>query len=118
MKGKKTGGRTKGTPNKDTPQKKAIKAILRDHSLAYITPHDVVDEETGEHSMLSQLDMDLAMMKAAERAQIEVKLMEFHTPKMKAIDVDMNAHVSVRTIEDKLRVLCGEEEDDDDDEDD
>jgi hypothetical protein len=37
---------------------------------------------------------------------------------MKATDVDMNAHVSVRTIEDKLRVLCGEDEEEDDDEED
>ena len=108
MKGKKTGGRTKGTPNKDTPQKKAIKAILRDHSLAYITPHDVVDEETGEHSMLSQLDMDLAMMKAAVRAQIEVKLMEFHTPKMQSTSVDVNMPDTKITIEDKLIKLSQE----------
>lgn len=110
MKGKKTGGRTKGTPNKDTPQKKAIKAILRDHSLAYITPHDVVDEETGEHSMLSQLDMDLALMKAAERAQIEVKLMEFHTPKMQSTSVDVNMPDTKVTIEDKLIKLSQEPE--------
>lgn len=110
MKGKKTGGRTKGTPNKDTPQKKAIKAILRDHSLAYITPHDVVDEETGEHSMLSQLDMDLAMMKAAVRAQIEVKLMEFHTPKMQSTSVDVNMPDTKITIEDKLIKLSQEPE--------
>ena len=111
MKGKKTGGRTKGTPNKDTPQKRAIKAILRDHTLAYITPHDVVDEETGEHSMLSQLDMDLALMKAAERAQIEVKLMEFHTPKMQSTSVDVNMPDTKVTIEDKLFKLSQEPED-------
>ncbi|MFM7008876.1 MAG: hypothetical protein ACKO0Z_06025 [Betaproteobacteria bacterium] len=110
MKGKKTGGRTKGTPNKDTPQKKAIKAILLNHSLAYITPHDVVDEETGEHSMLSQLDMDLALMKAADRAQIEVKLMEFHTPKMQSTSVDVNMPDTKVTIEDKLLKLSQEPE--------
>lgn len=110
MKGKKTGGRKKGTPNKDTPAKKAIKAILRDHSLAYITPHDVVDEETGEHSMLSQLDMDLAMMKAAERAQIEVKLMEFHTPKMQSTSVAVDMPNTKVTIEDKLIKLSQEPE--------
>ena len=110
MKNKKTGGRKKGTPNKDTPQKKAIKAILRDHTLAYITPSDVVDQDTGEHSMLSQLDMDLAMMKAAERAQIEVKLMEFHTPKMQSTSVDVNMGDTKVTIEDKLLKLSQEPE--------
>lgn len=112
MKGKKTGGRTKGTPNKDTPQKKAIKAILREHSLAYITPHEVVDEETGKKGMLSQLDMDLAMMKAAERAQIEVKLLEFHTPKMQSTSVDVNMAETKVTIEDKLIKLSQEPKDD------
>lgn len=93
MKGKKTGGRVKGTPNKDTPQKKAIKAVLQQHSLAYITP-----KEDG----LSELDKDLAAMKPAERAQIEVKLMEFHTPKMQSTSVDVNMQDTRITIEDKL----------------
>ena len=101
MKGKKTGGRTKGTPNKDTPQKKAIKAILRDHSLAYITPGD---------DGLSDLDKDLALMKASERAQIEVKLMEFHTPKMQSTSVDVNIPDAKVTIEDKLIKLSQEPE--------
>lgn len=67
---------------------------------------------------MSDFDCDMMMLAPDDRVNAELRLLEFHTPKMKAIDVDMNAHVCVRTIEDKLRVLCGEEEDDDDDEDD
>ena len=37
---------------------------------------------------------------------------------MKAVDVDMSAKINVRTIEDKLSALCGEDADEDDDEDD
>ena len=101
MKGRKTGGRVKGTPNKDTPQKKAIKTLLQEHSIAYITPGD---------DGLSELDKDLAMMKPAERAQIEVKLMEFHTPKMQSTSVDVNMQDTRVTIEDKLLKLSQDNE--------
>ena len=37
---------------------------------------------------------------------------------MKAVDVDMSARVNVRTIEDKLSVLCGNDTEDDEEEDD
>lgn len=89
----KTGGRKKGTPNKDTPQKKAIKTLLQQHSLDYITPTD---------DGLSQLDRDLAAMKPAERAAVEVKLMEFHTPKMQSTSVDVSMQETSLTIEDRL----------------
>lgn len=108
MKGMKTGGRKKGTPNKENP----IKGFIKTHSLAYFEPKET------EHGFVSEFDLDMAELEATDRVNAELRLLEFHTPKMKAIDVDMNAHVNVRTIEDKLRMLCGEEEDDDDDEDD
>lgn len=109
MKGKKTGGRVKGTPNKDTPQKKAIKTVLQQHSLAYITPHEVKDEEgktmlnaDGTPMIASDLELDLAGMKPTDRALIEVKLLEFHTPKMQSTSVDVNMQDTRITIEDKL----------------
>lgn len=109
MKGKKTGGRVKGTPNKDTPQKKAIKAVLQQHSLAYITPHEVKDEEgntrlnpDGTPMTASDLELDLAEMKPIDRALVEVKLLEFHTPKMQSTSVDVNMQDGSLTIEEKL----------------
>ena len=104
----KTGGRQKGTPNKE---KSPIVALLKDHSEKYFTPSKALDGK-------SQFDVDTELMTPEDRANIEVKIMEFHTPRKKAVDVDMNAQVNVRTIEDKLRTLCGtdaEEEEDDDD---
>ena len=113
MKGMKTGGRKKGTPNKENP----IKGFIKTHSLAYFEPKEIVGDD-GKKRTMSDFDCDMMMLAPDDRVNAELRLLEFHTPKMKAIDADMNAHVSVRTIEDKLRVLCGEEEDDDDDEDD
>ena len=42
-KGKKTGGRQKGTPNKENP----LKGYLRAHSLAYFEPRVQTDPITG-----------------------------------------------------------------------
>lgn len=107
MRGMKTGGRKRGTPNRSSC---AITPYLQALSVEYFRPR----EELGGKS---QCEMDLGQMTATERANAELKLAEFHTPKRKAVDVDMNADVKVRTIEDKLRALCGDDayEDDEDD---
>lgn len=111
MKGMKTGGRKKGTPNKENP----LKGFIRAHSLSYFEPKNVkLDDKV---TIMSDFELDMAELAPDERVNAELRLLEFHTPKMKAVDVDMSARVNVRTIEDKLSVLCGEdtEEDDDDD---
>jgi hypothetical protein len=104
MKGRKTGGRQKGTPNKDKPERRAIKQLLQLHSLAYITP--------GPDGV-SDLERDLVEMEPAQRAAVEVKLLEFHTPKMQATSVDARIKEANVTIEDRLIMLChtdGDEE--------
>lgn len=108
----KTGGRKKGTPNKDNP----IKGFIKAHSLDYFKPRDV--EVNGETVNISEFDEDMAALSPDDRVNAEIRLLEYHTPRMKAIDVDVNAQVNVQTIEDKLRALCGEEVDGEDDEDD
>lgn len=109
MKGMKTGGRKKGTPNK---VKKPVVPFLEKHSAEYFMPSEALGGR-------SQFDVDTEAMAPEARANLEVKILEFHTPRKKAVDVGMNAQVNVRTIEDKLRSLCGndaeDEEDDDDD---
>lgn len=133
MKGKKTGGRTKGTPNKDNP----LKGYLRAHSLSYFEPKpqtavdgsprkiDFADKDgnildtitlsnaDGTPRVMSDFDVDMLMLQANERVNAELRLLEFHTPKMKAVEVDMDMRASVFTIEDKLRELCGETEEGD-----
>ena len=108
MKGMKTGGRTKGVPNKE---KSPIVKYLKHHSEESFEPKE-------ELFGTSQFDLDTEAMTPEDRANIEVRVAEFHTPKKKAVDVDMNADIRVRTIEDRLRILCGEDADDDDTDDD
>lgn len=142
-KGKKTGGRQKGTPNKENP----LKGYLRAHSLAYFEPRVQTDPITGgsreiqrqrlvqdeegnvykvidlipltDHVSglplnISDFEADMIALSPNERVNAELRLLEFHTPKMKAVEVDMDVHGSVITIEDRLRELCGEDEEDDD----
>lgn len=133
-KGKKTGGRQKGTPNKENP----LKGFIRSHSNDYFTPRpqvgldgtpkkiyayadgekieiDVLVDAEGNPLVMSDFDADTLALKPAERVAAELKLLEFHTPKMKAVEVDMDARVSVHTIEDRLRELCGEDDEEEDD---
>lgn len=142
-KGKKTGGRQKGTPNKENP----LKGYIRAHSLAYFEPRVQTDPITGgsreiqrqrlvqdeegnvykvidlipltDHVSglplnISDFEADMIALSPNERVNAELRLLEFHTPKMKAVEVDMDVHGSVVTIEDRLRELCGEDEEDDD----
>ena len=112
MKGMKTGGRKKGTPNKENP----LKGFIRAHSLSYFEPKNV--KFNGKATIMSDFELDMAELAPDDRVNAELRLLEFHTPKMKAVDVDMSARVNVRTIEDKLSALCGEDADEDDEEDD
>lgn len=139
-KGKKTGGRQKGTPNKENP----LKGYLRAHSLAYFEPRVQTDPITGgareiqrqrlvqdeegnvykvidlipltDHASglpltISDFDADMIALSPSDRVNAELRLLEFHTPKMKAVEVDMDLHGSVVTIEDRLRDLCGDSDD-------
>ena len=139
-KGYKTGGRQKGTPNKDNP----LKGLIRAHSLKYFEDRVqtdpitggarqiqrkrlVQDEEgnvynvidlipltdpaTGQPLVMSDLDADMMALSPAERVNAELRLMEFHTPRMKSQDINMEINMGPRTIEDTLKALCAGEED-------
>ena len=108
MKGMKTGGRKKGTPNKDNP----LKQFLKSHSVDYFMPREQPSLSKAESAViLSQFEMDMNQLSPEDRVNAELRLLEFHTPKMKSLDMDMKAHVEVRTIEDRLRTLCGDDSD-------
>lgn len=122
--GKKTGGRQKGTPNKENP----LKGYLRAHSLAYFEPKQQLNAKGGPIEVdgepllnpdgtplvASDFEMDMMQLAPDDRVAAELRLLEFHTPKMKSVDVDMDIHGTVHTIEDRLKELCGETDEDDD----
>lgn len=101
-KGRKTGGRKAGTPNKPKP----LKTVLSSHSMAYYT-EPVKDDPWG----LSQFEIDLKELSPAERVQAEAKLLNKTVPDLKAVDANIMAHNVQLTIEDRLSKLCEEEND-------
>lgn len=105
-KGYKTGGRQKGTPNKENP----LKVFLREHSLQYFEPKEQHDQD-GRKFIASDFDVDISMLAPDDRVNAELRLLEFHTPKMKAVEVDGTID-HTHTIEDLLTQLCGGEDDD------
>ncbi len=137
-KGYKTGGRQKGTPNKDNP----IKNILISHSLDYFNKRLQTDKVTGgpreiQRSRLTQdekgnvfkvidlipltnsdgfplnlsdFEADMLALDPVERVAAELKILEFHTARMKTQDINMEVHLGPRTIEERLASLIEEEE--------
>lgn len=91
MKGKKTGGRVKGTPNKATAfGRELINDILSDY---YTT---------------GTLAQDLKDLEPKERVDAMIKLAAFVTPKPQTIDMSLSQS-SKKTIEDTLIALSQEE---------
>ena len=104
----KTGGRQKGTPNKNKP----IKTWLKEHSSKYFEPSiEEVDEDgnpTGR--MISQYEQDLKDMKPTDRVNAELQLLRYHTPQMQATAVDMTVSDEKSTISDRLQRLSAGED--------
>lgn len=109
MKGKKTGGRVKGTPNKDKP----LKQFLREHSTDYFTPCIPADEveiiiksdvlrEKYLGKLISQYEIDLLNMKPADRVGAELQLLKYHTPQMQATAVDLTVAEENQTLTQRL----------------
>ncbi len=94
MKGKKTGGRQKGTPNKSTS-----------------TIREAIAAQWQRYQESGQFQEDIDALDPAARANIMEKLAQFISPKMKSMDVDVNHNVNL-TIEDRLKELCGEIDED------
>lgn len=120
------GGRQAGTPNKSNP----IKTLLHQHSEKYFSPclsaeevADIIYPTDGvkdkniqqritkmkesfvkKHSdeLFSQYDCDLLLMKASDRAKIEVDLLAYHQPKMQAISADMLINTKNQTLTNRL----------------
>lgn len=96
----KTGGRQKGTPNKDNP----IRGYLLTHSIAYFKPN-----ENNPDSM-SDFEVDLAMMTPEDRVFAEIKILKHHTSELKSVDMDMTLTDNTETIDQRLARLALEDE--------
>lgn len=105
-KGKKTGGRQKGTPNK---QQNPLKSYLREHSLSYFERRIQKDLD-GIMREVSDFELDIESLKAEDRVAAEIKMLEYHTPKQKAVDVTIDSINANITIEDRLRELCKDDD--------
>lgn len=115
----KTGGRVKGTPNKDN----TLKVLLHQHSVDYFTPvipADMVELPNGvdkdaflamnKGKMFSRYENDLMLMKASDRAKCEMDMLQYTTPKMQAISADMSVKDANKDLTDRLtRLAAGED---------
>lgn len=113
MKGKKTGGRTKGTPNKNNP----FRAPLNDICMDYLTKKEqeiVLPDGTKETVFASQMELDIiAVADPASRLGLMARIFKFVMPELKSVDMDMTVTDDSKTIIDRLSGLM---EDGDEDE--
>lgn len=88
MKGKKTGGRQKGTPNKTTQMnKRIISNLLADYS---------------DSGLMAK---DFSRLESKDRMSIAEKLMQYVMPKMQSSSVDVSMSDEKKTLEDTLASL-------------
>ena len=141
-KGYKTGGRQKGTPNKSNPIKgilinhsaeyfsKRLQTDILTGNAREIQRQRLVQDEDGNiykvidripltnpdgsPLSLSDFEADMLSLDPSDRVAAELKILEFHTPRMKSQDINMEVNMGPRTIEDTLKALCGGGEEDED----
>ena len=92
MKGKKTGGRKKGTPNKVSGDMKAVLAAF-----------------CSDYYNSGEFLKDFFNLDPKDRLDIFTKILPYFTPKMQAVQADINAAVN-KTIEDELIRLSQQNE--------
>lgn len=137
-KGYKTGGRQKGTPNKSNPLKGILinhseeyftrrlqtdqitgnaREIQRarlvqdpDGNIRKIFDSIPLTDANGFPLNMSDFEADMLALGPSERVAAELKILEFHTPRMKTQDINMEITAGPKTIEERLRQLASEEE--------
>lgn len=92
MKGKKTGGRQKGTPNKTTTFTK-----------------ELITEMLSDYYDSGSMAKDMKELEPKERVDAFIKLATFVMPKPQAVDMSITT-VQKKTIEDTLMQLAEENE--------
>ncbi len=92
MQGRKTGGRKKGTPNKVSGDMKAVLAAF-----------------CSDYYNSGEFLKDFLNLDPKDRLDIFTKILPYFTPKMQAVQADINAAVT-KTIEDELIRLSQQNE--------
>ena len=90
MRGKKTGGRTKGTPNKATK-----------------TIREKLSEVTSDYYNSDRFFQDLAQLEPKDRVMVIERLTNYVAPKMQPTAIDAKVE-NRKTIEDKLVELSSD----------
>lgn len=91
MKGRKTGGRVKGTPNKVTSFSKEIIASMLD-----------------EYQKSGKMSEDFALLDPEKRMMIAEKLLNYLIPKYQSVKADVKGEVIDRTLAETLNKLADE----------
>ena len=95
MKGQKTGGRQKGTPNKITSD---TKTAIADLLQKYATSGDMEKDSK-------------AIKSAKDRLYVAEKFAQYIIPKQQAISAEISADVAEKTIEQRLEELSRDPDD-------
>lgn len=101
MKGKKTGGRSKGTPNKTTA---AMKDVITGIVSEYMS-NKVIDENNQYERHFAA---DMARLEPKDRLDAMIKLMAFVTPKPQSVALGLIGGEKKKTIEETLEELSKE----------
>ncbi len=137
-KGFKSGGRQKGTPNKPNPlrtilsehSKEYFNPRLQVDNLTHLPKNiervrliqdaegvvsKVIDkiplvDDKGKPLFISDFEADLIALSHSERVSAEIKFLEFHTPRLKHQDIDVEVKTRLETIEDILKRLSQSEQ--------
>lgn len=105
MKGQKTGGRKKGTPNKNNP----FRAPLNDICMDYLTKKEqeiTLPDGTTQTVFASQMELDIiAIEDPTNRLGLMARIFKFVLPELKSVDMDMTITDDSGTIVDRLSGL-------------
>ena len=95
MKGVKTGGRKKGTPNKDTALRQAV-------------GKEAISDLLSEYMQTERMKMDFAALDPKDRIYLAEKLFSYIMPKMQATAVDLSTSQKDKSLEHRLEDMSNE----------
>lgn len=96
------GGREKGVPNRE--ENKLTKSAFR-----RITEQSLVPDPSHPQG-LSKFEQYLELLEPNEWINAMLKITEFHTGRMKSVDMNIESADATLEIDAKLRLLAGEED--------